>query len=167
MAHVTLRVGCVVVAAAAGGFPDGDAVADGDLLRADEDVFDQQAQDPPAVFGAGGGGRAAELGEESFQVAGEGEVGVPVGGLGVQGVELAAQAGLAGAQVRPLGAQLVDGDQLLGERLDHGGDRGGGLGQGELDLGALPVTGSEVRAASSRLPISARIRAGSASRPVM
>src|SRR5271166_297491 len=45
LAHVTLRVGCVVVAAAAGGwFPDGDAVAYGDLLRADEDVLDQQPQ---------------------------------------------------------------------------------------------------------------------------
>ena len=33
LAHVTLRVGSVLVAAAAGGpFPDGDAVAEGDLL---------------------------------------------------------------------------------------------------------------------------------------
>ena len=29
-------------------FADRDAVADGDLLRADKDVFDQQVQDPPA-----------------------------------------------------------------------------------------------------------------------
>ena len=60
-----------MVAAAACGLPDWDAVADGDLLRADEDVFDQQAQDPPAFFGAGAGGLASELGEESFQVIGE------------------------------------------------------------------------------------------------
>ncbi len=85
------------VAAAAGVLPDGDAVADGNLLRSDEHVL---------------------------------EVGVTVGGLGVERVELA-------AQVRHLGAQLVDGDQLLGERLDHGGDRGGGFGQGRLQLVAL------------------------------
>src|SRR6266567_8718737 len=39
-AHVTLRVGFVVVAAAAGWFPDGDAVADGEFLWSDEDVLD-------------------------------------------------------------------------------------------------------------------------------
>ena len=41
-AHVTLRVGGVVVAAAAGWFPDGDAVADGEFLGADEDVLDER-----------------------------------------------------------------------------------------------------------------------------
>ena len=43
----------------------------------------------------------------------------------------------------------------------------GGLGQLEFEAVPLPVTGSAVRAASSRLLISARIRAGSASRCVM
>ena len=62
LAHVTLRVGCVVVAAAAGVFPDGDAVADGDLLRSDEDVLDQQPQYPLAFFGAGGDGFSAQGG---------------------------------------------------------------------------------------------------------
>src|SRR5262247_517832 len=82
-AHVTLRVGCVVVAAAAAGrFPDRDAVADGDLLRSDQDVLDQQPQHPPAVAGGGGGGAAAQPGEEAFEVIGELEVGVAVGGLG-------------------------------------------------------------------------------------
>ena len=75
------------------------------------------AQDALAVFDGGGGGVAAQLGEEAFEVAGELEVGVPVGGLGVEGVDLAAQARLAGAQVRHAGAQLVDGDQLLGVGL--------------------------------------------------
>jgi hypothetical protein len=112
-------------------------VADGDLLRSDEDVLDQQPQHVPAVLGAGGGGAAAQPGEEAFQVAGELEVSVPVSGLGVQGVELAAQVLLAGAQVRHLGAQLVDGDQLLGVGLDHRGDRGAGLGQGQFQLFAL------------------------------
>ena len=102
-AHVTLRVGCVVVAAAAGGFPDRDAVADGDRLRSDEDVLDQQPQYPPPVFGGGGAGAAAEPGEEAFQVAGELEVGVAVGGLGVEGGQLGAQVLFAGAQVRACG----------------------------------------------------------------
>ena len=98
---VTLRIGRVVVAAAAGcRSPGGDAVPDGDFLRADEDVFDEQPQDPLAVFDGGGGGVAAQLGEEAVQVVGELEVGVPVGGLGVEGVDLAAQVrsrGRAGA----------------------------------------------------------------------
>ena len=55
--------------------------------RNDEDVLDEQPQDALAVFDGGGGSVAAQLGEEAFQVAGEGEVGVPAGGLGVEGVE--------------------------------------------------------------------------------
>ena len=62
-----------------------------------------------------------QLGEEAFEVVGELEVGLAVGELGVEGVDLAAQVRLAGAQVRHPGAQFVDGDQLLGEGLDHGG----------------------------------------------
>ena len=136
---VTLRIGLGVVLPGAGAGCGGrDAVPDGDLLRADEDVFDEQPQHPLAVLDGGGGSAAAQLGEEAFQVAGECEVGVPVGGLGVECVELAAQAGLAGAQVRHPGAQFVDGDQLLGISLDHRGDGGGGLGQGQFQLAALP-----------------------------
>jgi hypothetical protein len=52
-----------------------------------------------ALVDAGGCGVAAQLGEEAVQVVGELEVGVAVGGLGVERVELAAQAGLAGARV--------------------------------------------------------------------
>jgi hypothetical protein len=89
-------------------------VPDGDFLRSDEDVLDEQPQDTLAFFDGGGGGVPAQLGQEAFQVTGEFEVGVAVGGLGVERIELAAHAGLAGAQVRHLGAQFVDGDQLLG-----------------------------------------------------
>ena len=136
---VTLRIGSGVALAGAGAVcGGGDAVPDGDFLWADEDVLDEQPQDALAVFDGGGGGVAAELGDEAFQVIGEGEVGVPAGGLGVEGVDLAAQVCLPGTQVRHLGAQFVDGDQLLGVRLDHGGDRGGGLGQGQFQLLALP-----------------------------
>ena len=130
---VTLRIGLVSVLAAGGGsFPDWDAVADGDLLGADEDVLDEQPQDALAVFGGGGGGVAAELGEEALEVVGELEVGVAVGELGIQGVDLAAQARFAGAQGGHAGAQLVDGDQLLLERPDHGADRCGGPGEREF-----------------------------------
>src|ERR1700722_11480233 len=118
-AHVTLRVGGVVVAAAVGWFPDGDAVADGDLLGSDEDVLDDGAQDALAVLGGGGGGAAAELGEEALEVAGEPEVGVAVGGLGVEGGDLVLQSGLAGAEGGHPRAEFVDGDELLGERGDH------------------------------------------------
>ena len=86
----------------------------------------------------GGGGAAAQLGEEALEVVGEFEVGVAVGGLGVERGELAAQARFAGAQVRHAGAQFIDGDQLLGVGLDHRGDRRGCLGQRELELFALP-----------------------------
>ena len=170
LAHVTLRVGCVVVAAVAGVFPDGDAVADGDLVRADEHVLDQQPQYPLPFFGAGGDCPSAQRGEEALQVPGEPEAGVAVGGLGVEGVELAFQGRFAGAQVRHLGAQLVDGDQLLGERLDHRGDGGAGLGQRQFQLPTL--AGDRVGGAGLLEPfiyfsISARIRAGSASRQTM
>ncbi len=69
-AMVTLRIGFGVALPGAGAaWAGGDAVPDGDLLRA-----------------------------EAFQVAREFEVGVLGGGLRVERVELAAQAGLAGAR---------------------------------------------------------------------
>src|SRR5258708_39709650 len=102
---VTLRVGSGVALPGAGAaWPGGDAVPDGDFLRADEDVLDEEPQDALAVFDGGGGGAAAQLGEKAFQVIGELEVGVTVGELGVERVDLAAQARLAGAQVRHPGA---------------------------------------------------------------
>src|SRR6516162_4980257 len=135
---VTLRVGFGGVLAGGGAVsPGGDAVPDGDLLGSDEDVLDQQPEHFLAFFGAGGGGAAVQPGEEAVDVVGEFEIGAAVGRLGVEGVDLAAQVLLAGAQVRHLGAQFVDGDQLLGERFDHGGDRGSGLGQGGFQPVAL------------------------------
>ena len=104
---VTLRIRLSVVSAGGGSaLADGDAVADGDLLGADEDVFDQQPQDTLTVFHGGCRGTGAQLGEETFQVIRELEVGVPVGGLGVEGVDLATQVRLPGAQVRHPGPQL-------------------------------------------------------------
>jgi hypothetical protein len=105
------------------------AVPDGDLFGADEDVFDQQPQYSLAFGDGSGGGAGAQLDEEAFQVAGEPEVGVAVGGLGVEGIDLAAEVCFASAQVGHPCAQLVDGDELLGVGADHSGDRGGGLGR--------------------------------------
>src|SRR4029453_16951537 len=71
----------------------------------------------------------------------EGEVGLAVGELGIQCVDLVAQVGFPGAQVGHAGAQLVDGDQLLAERFDHAGAPAGGGGQRVLQLLALPRDG--------------------------
>jgi len=96
--------------------------------RADEDVFDEQAQDP-LPFGHGrGGGLVTQSGEEVLQVVGELEVDLPVGELAVEGVELVAQARLARTQLGHAGAQLVERDQLLLVGADEAGDRGGRLG---------------------------------------
>ena len=79
-----------------GMFANGDAVPDGDLLGADEHVLDEESQDALALGNLGRLGVLAELGEESFEVVGELEVGVPVGDLGVQSGELDAQVVLPG-----------------------------------------------------------------------
>jgi hypothetical protein len=65
-------------------------VADGDVLGPDEDVFDEQPQDPLAFVNVGGVGSVVGLGEESFDVSGEGEVELAVGVLGVEGADLVA-----------------------------------------------------------------------------
>jgi len=65
-------------------------VADDDALGADEDVFDDQAQDALLLGEGRGAGVAAEPGEEAFEAVGKLEIGVAVGELGGQGVELAA-----------------------------------------------------------------------------
>lgn len=77
-----------MMAVGRGVFADGDAVPDGDLLGADEDVLDKESQDALALGNLGRLGILAELGEESFEVVGEFEVGVTVGDLGVQSGEL-------------------------------------------------------------------------------
>ena len=88
---VTLRIsGVGLVSTAAGRVDDGDAVADGDVLGADEDVFDDQAQDALAVFDGGGVGVVVQGGQEGLHVGGEGEVVLAVGLLGVRGADLVA-----------------------------------------------------------------------------
>jgi len=102
---VTLRVGFSgFVAGGRAACGCGNAVSDGDLLGPDEDVFNQQPQHSLAVFDSRGSGAGAQPGEEAFVVVGEFEVGVPgVDGLGAEGVELAAQLRVAGAQVSACG----------------------------------------------------------------
>jgi hypothetical protein len=104
---VTLGVGASgLLGVFVGAFSDGDAVADGDLCGSDEDVFDQQSQDASTFVGGGGLGASAELGEEAFEVFGQGEVGLAVGELGVENFDLVAQVGFPSAQIGHAGAQL-------------------------------------------------------------
>src|SRR5437868_3207293 len=122
---VTLRIGSGV--ALAGGratWAGGDAVPDGDLLRADEDVLDEQPQHPLAVFDGGGGGVAAQLGEEAFQVIGELEIGVPVGGLGVGGAEAAVVVDLPAGGAGRGAVVAVSAGRAGGQALQQGGDLG-------------------------------------------
>src|SRR5262245_58470016 len=77
--YFALRVGFgAVVDPAARVVPHRDAVADGDLVGADEHVFDEQAQDALAFGDGRCGGLAAQPGEEVFEVVGELEVDLPV-----------------------------------------------------------------------------------------
>ena len=69
-----LLVGVTVCGRGGGGWGagvGGDGVADEDAFGADEDVFDQQAQDALLLGDGGGVGVAAELGEEVFEAGGE------------------------------------------------------------------------------------------------
>src|SRR6478672_64039 len=136
--YFALRVGFgAVVGLAAYVVPHRDGVADGDLVGADEHVFDEQAQDALAFGDGRCGGLAAQPGEEVFEVVGELEVDLPVGELAVEGVDLVVQAALAGAQLGHAGAELVEGDQLLLVGADEPGDRRGGLGQSGIETLAL------------------------------
>jgi hypothetical protein len=74
-------------------------VADEDTFWTDEDVFDEQAQHALLLGDGCGTGIVAERGEEVLEAGGQLEVGLAVDELGGQGVELGAQAGLAGAKL--------------------------------------------------------------------
>ena len=87
----TLRLGVAGVLGVVGdAFAQWDAVPDGDLLGADEDVLDEQLEHAAAFVDGGGLGPGVQVGEEAFQVGGEGEVGLAVGELGVEGLDLVA-----------------------------------------------------------------------------
>ena len=102
---------------------------DGDLVGSDENVFDEQSQHALAFVNGGQFGLGVELGEKAFEVGGELEIGLAVGELVVERLDLVAQVGFSSAQIGHTCAQLIDGDQLFAERLDHAGDGVAGLGQ--------------------------------------
>jgi len=122
-------------------FPDRDAVSDGDLVGSDEDVLDEQSEHPLALLHRGDLGVGVELSEETLQIGGEGEVGLAVGELGVESINLVVQVGFSRAQVGHPGAQFVDSNQLLAVGLDHAGDRGGRLGQRGVEAFTLSRNG--------------------------
>ena len=139
---VVLQVGTVGAFGVTGGaFPDRDAVSDGDLVGSDEDVLDEQSEHPLALVHRGDLGVGVELSEKTLQIGGEGEVGLAVGELGVESINLVVQVGFSRAQVGHPGAQFVDSNQLLAVGLDHAGDRGGRLGQRGVEAFALPRNG--------------------------
>src|SRR4051794_41763530 len=105
-----LRVG--LGAAVGRAVTDRDAMPDGDLVGVDEDVFDEQPQDALTFGNGGGGGLGAEVGEEVLEAVGELKVDLAVGQLGVEGLNLLAQAVLGGAQRGGAGAQPIDGGQV-------------------------------------------------------
>ena len=106
---VVLQVTAVGAVGVAGdAFPDRDAVSDGDLVGSDEDVVDEQSEHPLALLLRGDLGIGVELSEETLQIGGEGEVGLAVGELGIESVNLVAQVGFSRAQVGHVGAQFVD-----------------------------------------------------------
>src|SRR3954469_21009114 len=130
-----LRVG--LGAAVGRAVTDRDAMPDGDLVGADKDVLDEQPQDALTFGNGGGGGLGAQVGEEVLEAVGELKVDLAVGQLGVEGLNLLAQAVLAGAQRGHAGAQLIEGDQLLLVGADQPVDRLAGLGQAGVQAGAL------------------------------
>src|SRR5258708_22556849 len=96
--YFALRVGFgAVVGPAVRVVPHRDGVADGDLVGADEHVFDEQAQDALAFGDGRCGGLSAPPGGGGFGGGGELEVDLPGGALGRQRGDLGGQAGPAGA----------------------------------------------------------------------
>ena len=166
--YFALRVGFgAVVAPAAHVVAHRDGVADGDLVGADEHVLDEQAQDPLALGDGRGGGLAAQPGEEVFEVVGELQVDLSVGELAFKGIDLVAQAALAGAQLGHAGPELVEGDQLLLVGADEPTDRRGCLGQSDVEASALGGGGVDGAVVVEALVDLAADQGGSVSRAVM
>src|SRR5215213_2947975 len=115
-----LRVGVGAASGRAGwAVTDRDGVADGDLVGPDKDILDKEPQDSLALGDRRGSGLVTEAGKEVFEVVGELEVDLSVGELGVEGVDLQAQSGLAGAQLGHSGPEVIERDQLLLEGADE------------------------------------------------
>jgi hypothetical protein len=119
-----------------------DGVSDGDLVGADEDVFDEQSQDALTFGDAGCDGVVFQPGEEVLDVVGEGQIDLPVGELGVEGLDLLAEAGFAVAECGHPGSKFIEGDQLFLVGADQSFDGFGGFGQPGLE--ALTLRGCGV-----------------------
>jgi hypothetical protein len=90
-AMVTLRIDAAGFLGAVGSTWAGwDAVADGDVVWSDDDVFDDEPQDALARGHVGGVGAVVELGEEGLDVGGEAQVELAVGLLAFEGADLVA-----------------------------------------------------------------------------
>src|SRR5215208_4646782 len=133
-----LRVGVGAASGRAGwAVTDRDGVADGDLVGPDKDILDKEPQDSLALGDRRGSGLVTEAGKEVFEVVGELEVDLSVGELGVEGVDLQTQSGLAGAQLGHSGPEVIERDQLLLVGADEPFDRLAGLGQAGVETFAL------------------------------
>jgi hypothetical protein len=120
---------------------DGDGVPDGDLVGADEDVFDEQSQDPLTFGDVGCGGLVFQSGKEVLNVVGEGQIDLPVGELGVEGLDLLAQAGFAVSEFGHPGSKFIEGDQLFLVGADQSFDGFSGFNQSGLEALALDGCG--------------------------
>jgi len=88
-------------------------VTDGDVVAADQDLADDEPDDLLALLGGEALGVGGQAGPERFEGLGELKIGLGVVQLGVQRVQLGVQRGLALAELRGAGAQLVESNQLF------------------------------------------------------
>jgi hypothetical protein len=106
---------------------DRDGVPDGDLVGADEDVFDEQPQDALTFGDVGCGGLVVQSGKEVLDVVGEGQIDLTVGELDVEGLDLLADASFAVAEFGHPGSKFIESDQLFLVGGDQSFDGFGGF----------------------------------------
>jgi hypothetical protein len=119
-------------------------VSDGDgvVVAADQDFADDEPQDALLFGDVELVQPVGEPAEESFKRVGELEVGLGVGQLGVECVELRAQRGLARAKRGRPGTELVERDELFLVGLDQAYD--GRVGAVEVALERLAAASGGV-----------------------
>ena len=99
-------------------------MSDGDAVVADENFSDDELNDALAFLDGQVLGVLCEACEEPFEVLGELKVGLGVVQFGVERGELGGDRGLAFAQRRHAGAELVECDELFLVGLDQAGAAG-------------------------------------------
>ena len=141
-------------------------MADRDVVFADQDLADDEPDDLLALLDGQVLAVAGDARAEAVERLGELEVGLGVVQLGVERVELRLQRGLAFAQLRGAGAELVERDELLLVAVEQTSQRV--LGAGEVALERVTArwsAGCAARSVWSRRSISAWISVGSSSSP--